>query len=254
VDLRVKELVDFTKERIGLEDYYLHTSNIYWEKDVFNTEYTLTTEWFPNILTETIEEGSNPKGTAVVELELKTGRFKRIIFVGKTTQGKTLTFDKNDANAIIEWIEQETGLLYKQQFKIKKQEGTRIMFQECFNGTAVSPSGFIDIELDHAGRLVLFSIHGAFLSKELFIEEEYTLTFDHDMERLANQQLIHMEFPSKKEEKILSIYALDEIYVTNDKKSTLPFEAITDFKSYLRIEQVMRWDSPLTDTFVRQEF
>ena len=42
-------------------------------------------EWFPNHVIKQEDDGSNPEGTAVIEVNLNTGKFESAIFVmGKT--------------------------------------------------------------------------------------------------------------------------------------------------------------------------
>ncbi|MED0669602.1 hypothetical protein P4S95_05105 [Aneurinibacillus aneurinilyticus] len=253
MDSRLQELVDFTKEEIGLESYYLHTANIYWDKSIFNnTDYTLLMEWFPNGIMERTEEDLNPPGTAVVELDLKTRRFKSIIFVGEKTLINTLVFDKHDSKKIIRWIEQKTGLVYHEQFQIKKKEGTKTIFQACFHGIPASPSGYIEVKLDDVGRLLFFSISGSFPSNDLVEAIDYTLTFDHDVKQVAHKHLKLLELPSSKQEKWLSMYTMEEIYVYNNRKIRIPFE-INVHSSYVKVDQVIEWDSPINKKFERQQ-
>ena len=54
--------------------------------NIFNeTVYTFGMEWFPNHVTEQEDDGSNPEGTAVIEINVNTCKFESAIFVmGKT--------------------------------------------------------------------------------------------------------------------------------------------------------------------------
>lgn len=254
MDSRLQELVDFTKEEIGLESYYLHTANIYCDKNIFNrTDYTLLMEWFPNGIMERTEKDLNPPGTAIVDLDLKTRRFKSIIFVGGKTLVNTLVFDKYDSKKIIRWIEQKTGLVYHEQFQIKKKEGTKTIFQACFHGIHVSPSGYIEVKLDDVGKLLFFSISGSFPSSDLVEVPDYTLTFDHDVKQVAHKHLKLLELPSSKQEKWLSMYIMEKIYVYNNKKINIPFEISVHRRSYLKVNQVMKWDSPINKKFEKQQ-
>lgn len=251
MDVRVKELVNFTKKKIGLEHYHLHTVNIYREKNILNgTDYTLSMEWYPNNITEHTDEDCNPDGTAVIDIDINSHRFKRIIFVGGTSLVVGLKFNKNDINEIIHWIEKETGLLYGKQFRIRKQEELNIYFEECFNGIPVSPSGSIHFEFNENGRLTLFSVNGNFPSKEMVKEESFSLTLK-DLKQTARDQVKLLEFPSKEQEKWIPMYGLEEIYVKNDKTGTIPFGP--DVRSYIKIDKVLYWDVSISGPFKRRE-
>lgn len=252
MDPRLQQLIHFTKEKIGLEKYRLHTTDIYLERSLSGAMPILSMEWFPNEVEEPIEDDMNPPGTAVVELDIKSRRFKSIIFVQAKTLADRIRFDKSDQEGIIRWIEQETGLTYDRQFSLKKREGLRSTFQSCYEGIPTSPTGYIEIELDEAGRLVFFSSHGDFPSDKLVLEQQYTLTIDQDIEQIAFQQLKLVRFPSQKEEKWQSVYAIEEIYVAADKQTTIPFELDMNMRNAVKVGQVMRWDAPLTEPFARQ--
>ena len=134
---------------------------------------------------------------------------------------------------------------------IKKSEG-ELQFKECFEGVAVSPSGFIDVKFNQEGKLTSFSVHGQFPSKEIVNEETYTLSLE-TVEHLAKEQLKLVEFPSYEQKKLFPVYAVEEIYVTNDGTSTIPFEIIADVRSYLKIDKTISWDEPINEPFERKE-
>ena len=49
MEKRMKDLVEYTKEKYGLKQYYLHRWDILRNTTHFNdTVYTLSMEWFPN--------------------------------------------------------------------------------------------------------------------------------------------------------------------------------------------------------------
>ena len=100
MDGRIQELIDFTKEKFGLENYYLERHSLYRNVNIFNeTVYTLCMEWFPNHVTEQEEDGSNPDGTAVIEMNVNTRKFESAIFVmGKTYAKDGVTFANQNTN------------------------------------------------------------------------------------------------------------------------------------------------------------
>lgn len=48
MDVRIQELIDFTKTKFGLDNYYLQRHQFYRSVNIFNeTDYILSMEWFP---------------------------------------------------------------------------------------------------------------------------------------------------------------------------------------------------------------
>ncbi len=254
MDRRITELVNLTKVKFGLDNYYLERHGLSRNVNIFNeTIYTLSMEWFPNAVTVPEDDDSNPEGAAVIDINVNTRKFESVIFtMGKTYATNGVTFATSDRNDIIKWIEQETGLTYGKQFQLYKEEEERLLFNECMDGTAVSPSGSIEIKLDKEDRLTLFSVFGQFPSKEIVKDEEYTLSIE-NVEHLAKEQLKLVEFPSFDKEKLFPVYAVEEVYVTNENKSIIPFEFIVDVRSYLKIDEVISWDEPINTPFKRKE-
>lgn len=207
----------------------------------------------PNHVTEQEDDGSNPEGTAVIEVNLNTGKFESAIFVmGKTYAKDGVTFANHNVNDIIKWIEQETGLSYGKQFQLHKVEEGEIFFKECFEGVAVSPSGFMEVKFNQGGKLTSFSIHGQFPSKEMVKEETYSLSLE-SVEDLTKEQLQLVEFPSRKQKRWIPAYGMEEIYITNDRISTIPYEFIVDVRTYLKIDKTIYWDEPINESFERKE-
>jgi hypothetical protein len=253
MDERTQELVDFTREKFGLWDYYLETYSFNRSVNIFNeTVYTMSMEWFPKHCVGQEYEDENPEGTAVITINVNSRNFESVIFVmGQTFATNGVTFsDKND---IIKWIELETGLTFEQQFQLHKEEEGELHFKECINGVAVSPSGMIEVNFDQDGRLTLFSAHGHFPQKEMVKIEPYTLTFE-KIEDIAKKQMKLIEFPLMEQQRLVSAYAVEEIYVRNNQTATIPFEVIVDVRGYMKIDKTLEWDEPIEDSsFERKE-
>ena len=98
---------------------------------MFNeTIYKLCMEWFPPHETEPVDEDLNPDGTAVIEVNLNTGKVESAVFVmGKTYAKEGVWFDSGQNDAI-KWIEQETGLIYGEHFHLHKEEKGELIFEE----------------------------------------------------------------------------------------------------------------------------
>lgn len=252
MDERIQSLLDYTREKYGLWDYYLERYSFDRNVTIFNeTVYTLTMEWFPNHITNQENEDENPEGTAVITMDVKSRRIESVIFVmGQTFAKNGITFSsKLD---IIKWIEQETGLTYGQQFKLSKEAEGAIHFNECIDGVDVSPSGSIEVNWNHHGDLTLFTVHGHFPSHEIIKVEPYTLSFE-KIEDIAREQLKMLEFPDFEKQQLVPAYAVEEIYVRNDLTSTIPFEVIVDGQGYLKIDETLYWDESLSTPFDRKE-
>ena len=98
MDVRIQELIDFTKTKFGLNSYYLQRHRIDRNVNIFNeTVYTFCMEWFPDHVTEQEDDGSNPEGTACIEINLKSFKFKSAIFVmGKSYVEDGIMFANRD--------------------------------------------------------------------------------------------------------------------------------------------------------------
>src|SRR5699024_4347470 len=116
-------------------------------------------EWFPEGVEEPADE-SNPEGSAVIEVHVPSQQVASAIFVkGKTYAKSGINFTGLDTGGIIEWMEQETGLMYGKQLQLYKEEEGKLLFNEVIDGIAVSPSGSLEINYDEEGNLTLFAVH-----------------------------------------------------------------------------------------------
>ncbi|UOQ92748.1 hypothetical protein MUO14_20385 [Halobacillus shinanisalinarum] len=254
MDSRIKELMDVTKTRFGLDNYYLKRHGLDRYVNIFNeTVYTLSMDWFPDHVEEP-EDDSNPEGTAVIEVNVYSHKFVSAIFVMDKTYAKNgISFAGLHTNDIIKWMEQESGLTYGRQLQLHKEEEGRLLFKEVIDGVAVSPSGSVEIKFDEEGKLTLFAVHGQFPSKEIIKEETYKLSFE-KVEHLAKEQLKLIEFPSHEQQRLIPAYGVEEVYVTNDQMTTIPFEVIVDVRSYIKIDKTIFLDKTIKDPFERKEF
>lgn len=246
MNAKIKEIIDATKVKYGLDHYYLQTHKLYRSADIFRqTKYTLNMEWFPNHITELENEDLNPEGTVNVSIDVNEGTLESIIFVGEKTFAKVCTGDR------IKWIEDATGLTYGEQFHLVEEKEGRLLFKECFNGIAVSPTGHIELNYNEEGNLTLFSVFGQFPPKEMFKEQDYTLSLE-DVEDLAKERVTCIELPSNKQEQMYSVYGAEEIYITNDQTATMPYAFFVEDRVILSIDEVIHWDAILDVPFERK--
>ncbi|MGM8363928.1 hypothetical protein ACLIBG_00470 [Virgibacillus sp. W0181] len=253
MDNRIKGLIDFTYRKFGLNNYYLQRYHLDRSVNIFNkTIYTLCMEWFPNHLKELEDDDLNPEGTAVIEINIHSRKFERVIFVGGTSYADGLIFPDMNIETIVKWIEQETGLSYGEEFQLHKAEKGEFHFKQHFAGVAISPSGSIEVKVDLEGKLTFFAVHGEFLFSDKIKNERYTLSLE-KIENFAKEQLGLVEFPLFEQEKLMPVYAVEEVYITNDQTSMIPFEFIVDERSRTKIDQTLYWEAPIHQTFERQE-
>lgn len=253
VDQRIQTLIDETKTKFGLEDYDLARHELHREVNMFNeTVYTLSMEWFPKHVQINEDADFNPDGTAVIEIELHSKRYKHVIFVGGKCYANGIKMERINLEEVIKWIERETGFTYGKQFLLRKEQERKYQFHSCVNGVFVSPGGSIEIEFDSSGNLILFTVDGQFPAPEMVKEETYTLTME-KIENIAKSQLKLVEFPITEKETFCPVYAVEEIYVTNDRLSTIPFEEAFDGRPHIKIDKTMYWESPANQSYIEQK-
>lgn len=254
LNANIQQLIDQTKAKFGLDLYYLKRHSFYRYVNMFNeTIYTFNMEWFPSHEAEPEDDDVNPDGTAVIEVNLNTGQIESVIFVmDKTYARYGVTFKRPYPAHVIQWIEQETGLIYGEHFHMHQKEKGELSFEEAIDGVQVTPSGRIEVKWNEHGQLMYFTHHGPFLAKTLLKAEEYALSLD-KLENLAKQQVQLFQWPSFEHNRIRSIYALEEIYVKNDGTGTLPFEIGREETHCIYVNEVIEWNEPLNNIFEKKE-
>ncbi|MGN7328527.1 hypothetical protein [Bacillus pumilus] len=254
LNANIQQLIDQTKAKFGLDLYYLKRHSFYRYVNMFNeTIYTLNMEWFPSHEAEPEDDDVNPDGTAVIEVNLNTGQIESVIFVmDKTYTRHGVTFKRPYPAHVIQWIEQETGLIYGEHFHMHHKERGELSFEEAIDGVQVTPSGRIEVKWNEHGQLMYFTHHGPFLAKTLLKAEEYALSLD-KLENLAKQQVQLFQWPSFEHNRIRSIYALEEIYVKNDGTGTIPYEIGREETHCIHVNEVIEWNEPLNNTFEKKE-
>ncbi|QKY70619.1 hypothetical protein [Lentibacillus sp. CBA3610] len=100
--------------------------------------------------------------------------------------------------------------------------------------------------------LTSFYIDGEFPNEEQIEWEPFALTPD-KYEPLAKDQCQLLELPHQEQEKWLPIFGIEEVFLTNDAKRTIPFTFTEDGSSFVALDKVLRWDSPLDGGFERKE-
>jgi len=253
MDRRINDLVATTKEKFGLDSYYLKRYRLNRHVNIFQkTIYTLSMEWFPYDVEEP-KDDLNPVGAAVIEMDIHSCQYVSVIFVQDTTYAKEgINFANRDINYIINWIKQETGLNFEKQFQLQKEEAGRLLFNEVFEGVKVSSYGSIEIKYNHEGDLTLFSVNGHFPTDDMVQKETYTLKLD-KLENLPKDLLQLINFPSYEEEKLVPIYGVEEVYITNDQMRKIPFEFFFDVNAYTPINEKISYDQEVKGLFEQED-
>ncbi|WP_111291945.1 hypothetical protein [Bacillus safensis] len=253
MNANIQQLIDQTKAKFGLDLYYLKRHRFHRDVNMFNeTVYTLNMEWFPSHESEPEDDDLNPDGTAGIDVNLNTGQVETVIFVmGKTFAKNGVTFESPYPAHVIQWIEQETGLIYEEHFHKYHEEKGELLLEEKVDGVTVTPSGRIDVKWNEHGQLIHFSHHGPFMAKKRLKAEEYVLSIDM-IENLAKQQVRRFDWPSFEQNRIRPIYALEEIYVKNDGTGNIPLE-IGRESQWIHMHQIMEWNEPLNKAFEKKE-
>src|SRR5699024_9783584 len=59
--------------------------------------------------------------------------------------------------------------------------------------------------------------------------------------------------PSLVQEIFLPMHAVEEMYMTNDRQATIPFEFFVDERAYIKVDKVIDWETPIHQPFEGQE-
>ncbi|WP_046174262.1 hypothetical protein [Domibacillus indicus] len=208
---QLQQWTDIIQGKFGLGEYICFETITTYEKNDWNeTDYRFTTEWLPPGAAGRSEDESNPKGTAVIELNARTGGLNSVIFVGGKAPKHGMTFLTGEKEEVIRWVEQETGWTYGNQFIDAGPGDHTFSFQTAYKGIPVSPEGFIAVSLDEQKKLTFFSVYGRV--PEQAEEPAFHLTAK-TVEPLAKERLVFVEYPSAEEKKWLPLFMIDDVWV-----------------------------------------
>lgn len=251
MDGRLKKIVDEANVKFGLDAYRLESHSINKVRDTTGgTYYTFTMEWFPKELNELIEEGYNPNGTAIVEYAIQKQHFSDVSFVqGESFSTKT-HFPGKTVDEVATWLEKETGLVYKQDFKLTQANANGFQFESDVDGIYFSPSCIIEVDFDDVGKLTSYHSYGMNLSQALIERSKFMLTLE-EIEPIVKKQLQLVNFPSETEKRFIPVYAMEEVYVTADGYRIIPF--MEHERSEVKVDEVIEWDKPLEGQINREE-
>lgn len=246
-------LIEKTQEKFGLHAYHLATYDLRRDVNIFkDTIYTLVMEWFPNDLKEEEknDDDLNPEGTAIIEMDIHEEKYYSAIFVNGKTFAKGIQFQTNTLEEIVDWLEQETGLTYDEEFTLTKKEERTYYFHACIKGIRTYPSGMIEVTFDEKENLTFFAMYGPFPTQKVIQEEVYNLSLEQVTEQAKNQ-VKYVTYPLDDEEILLPIYAIEEAFFTNDTLELLPYNTFTGEENRLLVNETLYWDESLEDDIDR---
>ncbi|WP_050180027.1 hypothetical protein [Domibacillus robiginosus] len=214
INNQLAEWIERIRVKFVLDGYTCFDTITAYEKNDWNkTSYRFITEWLPPGHTTRKEDESNPAGTAVVELDAKTGRLNSAVFVDGQAPEHGLSFFSGNKEEIIRFVEQETGWTYGHQFIDAASANHDFEFQTAYKGIPLSPEGYIHVSLDDQKKLTFFSVSGLVPDK---VEESSFRLDTASVERLAKERFLFLEYPVTKEEKWLPLFMIDDVFVDNE--------------------------------------
>lgn len=107
---------------------------------------------------------------------------------------------------------------------------------------------WVEIEFDKAGQLVFYSLYGSFMDKPKISKELYTLNLQ-KAEPLAKKQFQQWDFPSNEQQRFVSMYGIEEVYIRNDLSGTFPLELSHNIR---KVDYLLEWAEPVHKQFKRK--
>ena len=114
----------------------------------------------------------------------------------------------------------------------------------------MTPGFMITVKFDEMGKLTSYSRYGTAPRQEDVEKSTFTLTLE-EIEPLVKKQLQLVNFPSELENRFVSAYAMEEVFVTVDGHRVIPF--FEHERTIVKVDEVLEWDHPLAQTIKREE-
>lgn len=253
MDELLEQLAADVQAAYGLENYYLHHSEIYRRVSATQeTIYVYSMEFFPEKHRGKQPADENPEGTAVVEIDFHTKQLYSLIFVHDVSYAKqTAFYPQNDREAVIDWVENRTGLVWGRQFSLDQASDNTYSFHATVDHIPVHPGGEIQIRFS-GEKLVQFYVGGVF-PKETQVNWEPFGLLPENVENIAFEQLRLVEFPVHQQKKWIPVYGVNEIFITNNKQ-VIPVDT-GNHATFVEMHDVMTWKEKPSEneSFLRQE-
>ncbi|MBE1554325.1 hypothetical protein [Sporosarcina limicola] len=251
MDERLQKIVDKTRGKFGLEASKFEDYSILKVRDnMGDAFYIFNMKWFPNEVTELVEEGTTPLGTAFISYLIQQEKYKSISFASAESSFTRTHFPNKTAHEVIEWLEEETGLTSGEDFKLTEANANEFYFESEIDGIPLSPSCTIKVAFDDVGKLTSFHWDGTLPSHEQVEKSEFSLTLE-EIEPIVKMQLQLVEFPSEARGSFVPVYAMDEVYVTIDGARIMPF--VECERAEVQVDEVLEWNLPLEQQLIFEE-
>lgn len=248
---QLAELIHGVQNRFGLFAYYLGRHHYYYEGNSGKTSYLLSMEWFPNDHEET-DEDLNPTGTASIAIDIHTKVIKSIVFTNKTSYEEDGDFPAPSFESVMEWVETLTDLTFGKQFQLVSEEDGAFSFQAVVDNIPIYPPGEIHVEFNEENKLCSFYTGGAFPQEEEVEWEPFSLTPE-NADNTAKNQCVLTQIPNDQEEKMVPVYAIEEVFLANDGLTIIPYEVSTQEQTVIRKNVRMKWDYPIDQSFTGED-
>ncbi|WP_010097757.1 hypothetical protein [Ornithinibacillus scapharcae] len=249
----IQDIVDDIQKKYGLDHYVLHNHHIYAETNVSNkTDYILSLEFLPS--EQEIKEGEyNPSGTAIIDMNLHTKDLKQITFLNNVSNATEGIFPQQDMDQIIDWIEEETGMMFGKQFKLVHEYENEVSFQATIDNMEVAPTGAIDLIFNEQGQLTQFSIDGIFPTEEEVDWEPFSLTTEDIIDTIMDH-LTLVETPDEENQTWLNLWQVKTFYIKNDRTKLILPENLYQLDKFHQLHITVEWDKPHLETFTTEDY
>lgn len=248
MDKQFQEHIDYTKEKYGLSAYTL--KNHIFTHDPLDG-YVFLSEWLPSGVVSH-DKDRNPDGTAIVSLNYHTKALLSIVFIGEAAFPDQQTFPKNETSELIEWIEDQTGLIYGKQYQQVKQKDDSVTFEAAVDEISVAPAGKIEIRFNTNGQMTSFLKSGYFPTESSVEMETFSLTKE-KVTDFTSDALLLRKIPLEKEEEWVPFYFIEESFIKNDATERKISDSINEYAVYYEVDFLLNWSTPVSGNFTKQE-
>lgn len=249
----IQEIAKDIQKQFGLDNYVVKNHHIFTETTLSNkTEYIVSFEFLPSEQ-DNEDEGYNPSGTALLDINLHTKELKQITFLNHVTYAAEGVFPTQDMDQIIDWVEEVTGMMFGKQFKLVHEFENEISFQATIDNIEVAPTGAIDLTFNEQGQMTQFSINGIFPTEEEVDWEPFSLTTEDILDSMMDH-LTLVETPDEENQKWLNLWQIKTFYIKNDRTKLILPEDLYQLDNFLKLNVPVKWDKAHTDTFTPEDY
>lgn len=249
MDKKVTELIEYSRELCGLEDYTFKAYHIFYH---LNVGYTFCTEWIPSHLNTSTHTGENPTGAAIVEIHLQDRTLQRLVFVKNASFASDGVLPSPNKDELFPWMEKITKLVYGSQFQLVKETDQSFTFHVCIDHIPLAPRSDIEVQFNQAGQLMLFSIDGTLPREEEVDWEPYALTSD-KTDPILSSLCREIVAPIEKTESWERYFVIDKVFISNYNMEIIPESAVNEHPVYLQKNLILQWTGKTNDTFTKEK-